>query len=956
MRFFTTKHQRDYWATLLLGALMIGLLIFLAVSFFIAIRDSQIYSREQFLSSQTELVARQLQKEVQRFEFDAKEVRKFIDGDTMPPESYGRELTETVRRVFVTYPHLIDSVWVSFPDSVVSFEMTRRNDFLRRPVPKTELAYSEKIYRLDGDSGLDLVFFLDLPAFAEYFVTGFYLDPEGAKYLIMDEKLVLLSKPGQTGVPSIGLEALARVRSDVESRLKGIYKLNWTSGDADGPGIAAQYPFDFGQIKQNVALVFLLKTDDLNSGIYSTYFYLFLFLVLILAGTVLIFSFSILNNEKAKTELERKGQEISDLFDQQSLLLQELKGFVFFHNYQGKITRVTQEMERILGRNLQQFLNAFKKDSRQEDAKRIRKYILSAVQNKVPYLDFEYDYVRSDGKKIRLRIFEKLVYDEQGRFVGGNGICTDITPQYQSRNELIQSENKLRNVIGNIPDVISIYSNHGKLLSIDIKDRSNLVPEFAEQVGSHIKKDSTNSQDLKIWEAFERSRKTGRIQTVEWKSVQNKVIRYFEIRFFPLDNTQMMSLSKEITAQKVWEKGLIEAMNAADKANQAKSEFLANMSHEIRTPLNGLLGIIDLLERTELTEKQLRFLNIIRSSGHSLLSIIKDILDYSKIEAGRIELRDEVFNPAVELEKVANIFLGLSQKKGIKLTLKIDEEVRGWYDGDKDKWNQVLLNLIGNAIKFTPENGRVLVKLSTEALTDFAYFIHCEVHDSGIGIPEEKIPFLTDPFYQVESASDRSYQGTGLGLAIAKKIIQIMGGDLHISSKGGEGSVFAFHVLLNKSEAQEGELESTSYEPILNESLLGKKFPLRILLAEDNELNLELMSLMLSQIQYDFDVARNGLEVLTALKEKTYDVILMDVQMPLMNGLEAARRIREGDVQSDVLIIGLSANVFDEDFKKALEMGMDDYLTKPIRLSILAAKLEQSYHRLFTADTTKKRT
>ena len=945
MEFLKTKYQRDYWATVFLGFLMIVLVVVLAVNFFIAIRNSQISSRKEFLASQTELVSRQLEKEIYRFEIDANVVRDFIDDEDMDAEDYRQEFTETIRRVFNSYPNLIDSLWVDFQDSLISFEMTPRNDFIRRSLTDKGSLDGKLTHEVEGKPDIDLLFFINLPSFTVNFVADYYLDPEGAKYLIMDEKIIQLSAP-KSGELSFSEETTSEIESDVELGLKGVYDLVWRTEREEGSGVAAQYPFDFGQLKRGASLLFLLKTDDLNSGIYSTYFYLFAVLVLILGGTVVIFTFSLNNNEKSRRQLETKGLEIADLFEQQSLLLQELKGFVFFHNYQGKITRVTKEVERILGRNLEEFQKAFQKDSRSEDVKRLRKYILFAVQKQYPHLDFEYDYVRRDGRKIRLRIFEKLHYDESGKFLGGSGICTDITRQYEARNELIQSENRLRNVIENIPDVISIYDNGGKILSLDIKDHGDFLDNAESLVGQNIKKAISKSQKDKIWNAFEKSRMTGRIQTVEWKVKIKNVQKYFEVRFFPLDNSLMMSLSKEITAQKVWEQGLIDAMNTADKANQAKSEFLANMSHEIRTPLNGLLGIIDLLEDTNLSKKQLQYLQIIKTSGNSLLDIIKDILDYSKIEAGKIELMEEVFNPADELEEVANIFLGMTQRKHIKLSLNIDEQARAWFDGDREKWVQVLFNLVGNAIKFTPDRGQIFIRLRAETLTETAYFIHCEIQDSGIGIPEENIPYLTDPFYQVESSSERSFQGTGLGLAIAKKIIEVMGGDLEIKSQVGEGSVFSFQVLLSKLEDQDVTAKEDYMGTASEDIRLGERFPLRILLAEDNDLNLELMSLMLHQMHYEFDVARNGLEVLSALKDKPYDLILMDVQMPILNGLEATRRIREGSSQSDVIIIGLSANVFDEDFKKAMDMGMDEYLTKPIRLSILAAKLEQAHIRL----------
>ncbi|WP_373398151.1 response regulator [Algoriphagus halophilus] len=239
--------------------------------------------------------------------------------------------------------------------------------------------------------------------------------------------------------------------------------------------------------------------------------------------------------------------------------------------------------------------------------------------------------------------------------------------------------------------------------------------------------------------------------------------------------------------------------------------------------------------------------------------------------------------------------------------------------------------------------GIVSVSMDVEQIEGDLYYLKTEVKDSGIGIPEELIPSLTDPFFQVESSSTRSFQGTGLGLAIAKKIIELMGGELNITSKVGEGSTFSFSVLLNKVDAEFTEEIKLSTDERENWFGMGEEYPLRILLAEDNDLNLQLMKLMLDQLGYPFEIARNGLDALDMVMNHEFDLVLMDVQMPVMNGLEATKRIRETPDKENLFIIGLSANVFDEDQKKALESGMDDYLTKPIRLMALAKKLELFY-------------
>jgi CheY-like chemotaxis protein len=420
---------------------------------------------------------------------------------------------------------------------------------------------------------------------------------------------------------------------------------------------------------------------------------------------------------------------------------------------------------------------------------------------------------------------------------------------------------------------------------------------------------------------------------------------YYEMRFFPLDENQMISISKDVTSQKIWEKGLLDAMHAADQANKSKSEFLANMSHEIRTPLNGLLGMIDLLESTELDQIQTQYLEIIKNSGSSLLTIIRDILDYSKIEAGKVDIHVSAFSLVEEVKAQLEILGAIAQKKGISLLLEEELGSTLVVEADRDKINQILLNLIGNALKFTPEGGKVTVTLKQELLGQDLMMLHYTVKDTGIGITQENILRLTQPFFQVESSATRSYQGTGLGLAIAKKMIELLGGELEVQSEPGQGATFQFSVLAKvKQQALTAVFKEEPPQALTG--ALGKDFPLRILIAEDNDLNLQLMGLMFKQLGYGFEVAKNGREAVEKVIAHDFDLVFMDVQMPVMNGLEATEEIRKLPQGKQLILIGLSANAFEDDQNKAFEVGIDDYLTKPLRLAVLAGKLEQYYRKI----------
>ncbi|WP_439489400.1 ATP-binding protein [Algoriphagus sp.] len=936
-------YRRDYWLTLIIGSCLVVLVVLLGVSFFKAISDSDIKSRKEFLRKQTELAATEIEIAINRFEDDSRMLIDFLEDDDLDQEDYSYDLTKNARRIFHNYPGLIDTLWVNFQDSVNYFTLTERNDFTRGLYPNAPPLrdYRDFVHYLDGNQKFELTFLLNPVRFTKGFVTHYYLNNGGSKMLLLGGELINIDSHQIKSDLEIDKKSLKQINKDAAEGVIGVYEVKWRFDAESGNGVLVEYPFNFGKIYEELSLLFMVESNSITSGIYSTYLFLFSCFVFLLIGTVVFFALSLQNRLESQRLLEENANEISKLFDQQNILLRELRGFVFFHNYKGEITRVSDEVEDILGHPKSEFLEAFKREGGYKDAVSVKGLVKRALKENKSFINVEYDFEKPNGELVRLRIFEKLIFDKKGRFNGGLGICTDITDQYDSKLELIESGKRLQNLIDNIPDTIFTYDNSGQVLEAHAKDKGFLKAPDDSLVGKSLFDLVPAHQIDKTKFAFNLARETRQIQTVDLEIDTGMENTFFEVRFFPLDSKRMMSVFKDITSQRVWEKGLVEAMNAADQASRAKSEFLANMSHEIRTPMNGLLGIIDLLDQTTLDAEQTQYLEIIKNSGNSLLNIIKDILDYSKIEAGKIDIHSIIFCPAEELEKQVQIFFGLAQKKGVILQTSYDSLSGEMMEGDVEKINQIVLNLVGNAVKFTPKGGSVSIRLELENISGELYYMKCTVKDTGIGIPADQIPRLTDPFYQVESSSSRSYQGTGLGLAIAKKIVELMGGELTICSEMGQGAEFAFTVILKKAPELILSDPPTVDQNRVKWNGMADEYPLKILLAEDNDLNLQLMTLILDQLGYDFKVARDGNEVLDVLDRKDIDLILMDVQMPGLNGLEASKQIRQRGKKGDIFIIGLSANVFDEDQKKAYEAGMDDYLTKPIRLISLAEKLKE---------------
>ncbi len=538
-----------------------------------------------------------------------------------------------------------------------------------------------------------------------------------------------------------------------------------------------------------------------------------------------------------------------------------------------------------------------------------------------------YDNDMQEIPVLQLIIIHK---DENGVPIFRSSISRDITHRKSYEHKLLLSEKRNRDLINYSQAIICTHDLEGVLLSINPSGSKLLEYAMEEMVGSKISdfmpkeyRSMFHEQYLKIFETGKIAEGVLYLTSKSGKRI-SLLFKNYKVDE-PGEASYVIGFAQDITERLIAEAELKAAKESAEESARAKELFLANMSHEIRTPMNGIVGLTNLLIKTPLNSKQKEYTQSVKHNAENLLVVLNDILDFSKIQAGKLTIHKSPFEIGSLLYNLAQTFKNEAQLKGIELISVMDDQLPNVVTGDAIRLNQVLVNLISNAIKFT-ERGTVTVSCKLVALRENACRINFTVKDTGIGISSEKLDKIFQSFTQANPDTSRKYGGTGLGLTIVKNMLELMGSSIQAESQPDKGSCFSFEMNFENPEDT-----LTTEETIVDESLEGRLSGIRILLAEDNKVNQLFASELLMEWGATFDIADNGKIALDLLNKNTYHLILMDIQMPELSGIEATRIIRNEFASpiNCIPIVAMTANAMKGDEEKYKAEGMNDVIFKP---------------------------
>ncbi len=643
-----------------------------------------------------------------------------------------------------------------------------------------------------------------------------------------------------------------------------------------------------------------------------------------------------MERKEKEDKIENQAATLGAIFDSSTHQIwsvdRKLRFTSFNHNY-SEAFRSYFGLEPEIGKSLLELEESYFTDDRKkfwED-----KY-KEAFQGK--FVNFQTKIERGN-KEIWRDVFLNPIFLPNGRIEELSVIANDITDKKEAEVALIESEEKFRTIFESFQDVYFRCDMNGiiSMISPSVKEVLSYSPQdvIGEKVVDFV---HTKAPLNGIMEKLFEEQRLRNVEGTVKHSNGTKLDFLCNIRLIQKEDgaTEIEGVGRDISKLKETTKELQRAKDFAERSLKIKERFLANMSHEIRTPMNGIIGMIDLMGSTRLDTEQSEYIKTISKSSQTLLNILNDILDLSKIEAGKMELRQEPFRMVKTIEKVYDLFSQQALLSDNVLYYHIDEKIPDWIVTDETRLIQVLSNLTANAIKFSKEKGNINISVRLVKSKKKKHFFKVSIKDSGIGISEKDQKTLFQSFHQLDNSTTKNFGGTGLGLAISKELVKSMNGDIGVVSTPGLGSTFWFTFTAEEISPEKVNLIQTDQS--FTKQFIDKA-P-RILLVDDNDVNRKVASGILKKSGCEITEAKDGFESIELAKKNTYDLIFMDIQMPKMNGVKATQKIKALKLKSQPPIVAMTAYSMEEDRQKFLDNGLDDYLAKPIKAEMLINKVK----------------
>ena len=676
-------------------------------------------------------------------------------------------------------------------------------------------------------------------------------------------------------------------------------------------------------------------------------------------------------NEELEVIAEELRQQNDELIGAQSALQESEEKYrtivetanegIWVVDSETRTTYVNRRMAEMLGYGPEEMIG--KKSSEfMDDEGKARLGLLLEHRRQGIIESFEFKFIRKDGLPLWAISSAAPLRDKEGKFAGSLGMLTDITERKRAEEALLESEERYATTLASIGDAVIATDMKGRITFMNAvaegltgwtlddammkpaKNVFNIINEYTRhKVDDPITKVLKNGVIVGLANHTILVRRDGTEVAIDDSGAP--------IKDLTGNTIGVVLVFRDITERKRAEEELLKARNdlelkvqkrtaelqkaleAAEESARAKAAFLANMSHELRTPMNAVIGFSSLLLDDNLTQEQEEYIEGIRKGGEALLAIINDILDFSRAENNKLELEHQPFSLKHCIDESLGLVAVQASKKGLNLSETINYGTPDTIIGDQGRLRQILVNLLTNAVKFT-DKGNVSVSVSSKAVEGNRRQIFFEVKDTGIGIPQNRMNEIFEPFVQVERTLSRKRDGVGLGLAITKNLVELMGGKIQAESIPGQGSTFRFMILAETIPGKQLDFGKID-RGVAFENIPGLK-PMRILVAEDNPSNQRVLVEMLKRLGYRADAVADGREVIQALERQDYDLVLMDIKMPEMDGITATQVIRKLRPIGGPKIVAITAFALEGDREKCLEAGMEDYISKPVKMAELA--------------------